>query len=112
MAFYWEVQAVRRFALLLALLAVVLFAGCLAVDTPAKGLIFTNVRGPITTTGGVGEKVGKASATAWFGLVAVGDCSIEAAAKQAGITKIQTIDHHSQSVLGIWGRYTTVVRGE
>ncbi len=58
------------------------------------------------------SKEGRATCTGILGLVAFGDCSIEAAAKDGGITKIESVTNESFSVLGIYTTYTTVVKGE
>jgi hypothetical protein len=44
-------------------------------------------------------------------MVAMGDASIEAAKKQAGISSIASIDHDTFTVLGVYARFCTVVRG-
>ncbi len=47
-----------------------------------------------------------------FGLVATGDASIEAAAKQGGITVIHHVDWEVKNILGIIGTYRCNVYGE
>ena len=89
-----------------------LFTGC-ATPYPT-GLIITDVQMPVTVTGNVGApvKTGTAQATSWFGLVATGDASIEAAKKSGNITKVYHVDWDAYNVLGIYGRYTVTVYGE
>jgi hypothetical protein len=41
----------------------------------------------------------------------VGDASIEAAAKNAGITRIHHVDYQTQSVLGVMADFTVIVYG-
>lgn len=96
-----------------AVAAVVLLGttGCIAVATPAVGLIYTDVKGPIEGEGNIGSKEGKACARSILGLVARGDASIEAAAAQGGIETVTTVSHHTNNVLGIVGKFCTVVRG-
>jgi hypothetical protein len=43
---------------------------------------------------------------------ASGDSSIKAAAANGSITKIEHVDYHTTSVLGIWGKTTVTVYGE
>jgi hypothetical protein len=86
-------------------------SGCIAVWTPAQGLLFTEVRGPIAAQGAIGAKEGKACAQSILGLIAQGDASIAAAAKAGGITNVTTVDHYSRNILGIIGDFCTVVRG-
>ncbi|MCL1971497.1 MAG: TRL-like family protein [Endomicrobia bacterium] len=93
--------------------AVASFSGCMAPMSPVSGLIFMDVKAPLTATSNTkGKKVGKAEAKSYFGLVAMGDASIEAAAKAGGITKISSIDYESKTILGIISTFTTVVYGD
>ncbi len=47
-----------------------------------------------------------------LGLVAVGDCSIDAAKKNGGITKVNHVDMDVMNILGIYGSYKVIVSGE
>ena len=59
------------------------------------------------------NKRGTASAHSVLGLVALGDASIDAAMKQAGITKVHHVDHNVHIVLfGFYAQTTTIVYGE
>ncbi len=88
-----------------------LLAGC-ATPQP-HGVIYTNTVSPITATSNVkGTKIGKATSTSILGLIATGDSSIQAAAKNGGITKISHVDYAANSILGIYGQYTTIVYGQ
>jgi len=90
-----------------------LFTGCIAVHSPAYGMLYTDTKGPVAVNeSAMGSKVGKAQAYSVLALVALGDASIKAAADKAGITKIHSVDHETWSLLGIYGTYTTIVRGE
>jgi len=95
----------------LALVGVTSLTGCIAVSTPAIGVLYTEVKGPIDASGQIGSKEGKACAQAILGLVATGDASIQAAAQAGGIKNISTIDHSTKNILGILGEYCTIVRG-
>jgi hypothetical protein len=44
--------------------------------------------------------------------VAYGDASARTAASNAGISKIQTVDYKTNTVLGVWARSCTQVAGE
>ncbi len=48
----------------------------------------------------------------YFGWVAIGDASISTAARNAGITKVKTVDVHYDSVLGLINTTTTKITGE
>ena len=58
------------------------------------------------------DKVGKSEATNILGLVVVGDCSIEAAMKEAQITKIHHVDFRTETVLTFYAKKITIVYGE
>ena len=103
----------RNIALVLALVAMLLCAGCASVASPVAGGIFLDVKGPIDATANTaGSRQGEAMATSILGLIGQGDASIEAAAANGGITKISSVDHHSWSILGIYSKFTTIVHGD
>jgi len=65
------------------------------------------------TSNPVGNKVGTAKATGFFGILFFNaDASIATAAKNAGITKISTVDIKYNNVLNILTTYETTVTGE
>ncbi len=90
-----------------------LFASGCATAVP-MGAFYTEVSFP----GGVGNgdvsysKVGQSTSNSYFGLVAVGDSSIETAAKNGGIKNIKFVDYKSKNILGFIGDYTTYVYGD
>jgi len=43
---------------------------------------------------------------------AIGDCSIEAAKKNGGITKVNNVDWDANNILGIYGSYKVIVSEE
>ena len=57
-------------------------------------------------------KTGEAKATSILGIIATGDASVAAAAKNGGITKVKTVDVKATSIIGIYATYTVVVTGE
>lgn len=81
-----------------------------SVDGPS-GAWFTEVTDPVTANSTGGSKVGRATATSYCGLIALGDASIAAAKKQGGISSVSSVDRERTSILGIISTYTTVVRG-
>ena len=101
-----------RITLTLLVGLVFLLTGCATIYP--TGAIYTDVQLPVTVTDNAGTpmKTGTAQATSWFGLVATGDASIEAAKKNGDITKVYHVDWDAMSVLGIYGRYTVTVYGE
>ena len=92
-----------------------LFTGCVSVSSPATGAFYTGTKSALMTTGETldesKKKVREATCKAILG-VAVGDCSIETAAKNGGIKKIHHVDSESFNVLWIYGEYKVIVTGE
>lgn len=86
--------------------------GC--ASTLPVGMIMTNIKLPVATTeaGGQPVKVGEASCSSILSMVAKGDCSIETAKKNGGITHVHHIDWHVDNLLGIWATYKVVVYGD
>lgn len=61
----------------------------------------------------LGSKRGQSTGTCYLGVLCFDvDASIQTAAKNAGITKISTVDLKTTNVLNIIITYTTVVTGE
>ena len=94
-------------------LAVMLFGGCAGwVDSPAKGIVFTWVDGPINATSyGQSTLTGDSCAYSILGLVAFGSASINSAKISGKIKEVASVDHETFNILGIVGSYCTVVRG-
>lgn len=95
------------------LFIVVVMSSCAVGKTPIIGAAYTNIKDGLTVTSNTGSsKVGTAKAVGYVGLVATGDASIEAASKQAGITRVQHVDYQTTSILGLYTTYTTIVYGQ
>ncbi len=84
-----------------------------AVMTDAMyGLVYKN-----TKEAGAGfsatapTKIGSATCTSYFGIVALGDCSIYAAAKSAGIRSVSYTDTYTKNILG-YKKLTVRVYGQ
>ncbi|HLI81562.1 MAG TPA: TRL-like family protein [Candidatus Binataceae bacterium] len=95
-------------------LALCSIAGCMNVRTPALGLLYTDVKGPINATSAKTPptKTGTGCDTSILGVVATGDASIASAKNSAGITEVVSVDDASYSLLGgIYGTYCVTVRG-
>lgn len=92
-----------------------IFTGCSFTSSPATGLLYTGTKSALMTTGETldesKKKVGEATCKVILG-VAVGDCSIETAAKNASIKKVHHVDSETFNVLGIYGEYKVIVTGE
>ena len=102
----------KKIGLVIALGAVGMLMGC-ALMLP-MGSLYTKVKVPVTATGnsGVSSKTGEATCISVLALVAVGDCSIDAAKKNGGITKVNHVDWDTENILGIYGKYKVIVSGE
>ena len=88
--------------------------GTLGLNTPgaAGGMVYTDVSGPLLVTSNTSaSKVGEAKSKGVV-CVAWGDSSIKAACANGGITKIQHVDYHVTSVLGVYAETTVTVYGE
>lgn len=89
-----------------------LFSGCAMGVSPVTGVIFTEVSGPLTATTGAAARTGTASCQSFLGAVALGDCSVDAAKKNGGITTVASVDYKTRSILGFYAEVTTIVRGK
>ena len=87
-------------------------AGCASAATPIYGWYAEVKWSTELPNGPVGSKSGEAKAQSILGIVATGDCSIQAAAKAGGITKVMTVEHNTKNIIGLFSEFTTVVTGE
>ncbi len=112
----------RKWALLLAVCVVVsLSLGCAAgyyrtPVQPAGGWAFARLEAPMSTNFDQGAmispKTGMATSESFLGFIALGDASLETAAKNGGISKIHCADYKFENILGLYSKFTTVVHGE
>ncbi|MGA2782708.1 MAG: TRL-like family protein [Smithella sp.] len=104
----------KKFGFVFALGAVGVFMllGC-ATPVPI-GTLYTRVKFPVTATSNssASSKTGEAECISILSWVAIGDCSIEAAKKNGGITKVNNVDWDANNILGIYGSYKVIVSGE
>ncbi|GFO56623.1 TRL family protein [Geomonas sp. Red276] len=87
-----------------------MLSGC-ASSVPV-GALYTELKLPITATSTPGKKEGTAECESILSLVATGDCSIETAKKNGGITRVSAVDWEVKNILGIIGKYKVKVYGE
>src|SRR5262249_33259690 len=100
------IEPMKRFAASLFALSLVTLPGCLYSDT--KLPLDTDLNQTK-----LGAKTGESKAYSILWLVAWGDASTQAAAKQGGITQINHADQANFLVLfGVFARYTTIVYGD
>lgn len=91
--------------------AALLGTGC--VKSPVVGCVYTDVKDGLAVTGNAGSsKVGTAEVKGYVGVVAMGDASIQTAAREAGITRIHHVDYQSKSYVGVYTIYTIIVYGD
>jgi hypothetical protein len=99
------------FLLISIFLFTLVMSGC-ATYLPL-GLVYTGVKGPIAAADCTSySKVGTAEAKSILGIVATGDNSIQTAARNGGIKKIKYVDYEVENILGIVGKYKTIVYGD
>lgn len=96
------------------LAAALLMGGCATVQP--VGVLVTQVKLPNNVADGLvprqNLKKGTAECKSYLALVAMGDASIDMAAKNGGITKIHYVDWDVTNFLGIIGTYNCTVYGE
>lgn len=104
----------KRNVLLLLVVCILAF-GVLGCATPyPMGMLYTEIKSPVAVGSGdiSYNKVGTATSNSYFGLIATGDSSIEAARSNGGIRDIKYVDYKSENILGVIGTYTTTVYGD
>ena len=85
---------------------------CQIVHSPMQGTTFNETKyGNIATEESGATKEGKACGTSILGAFAQGDASIVAAKANGGITKVSSVDHYAKNILGIFGEWCTIVKG-
>ncbi len=104
----------KYITLSLAAIAAALVSGC-ASSVP-KGVFLTDVTLPIAVTSNSRKaeapKVGKSQCKDFFGLIANGDASINAAMRDGNIKTVYYVDWKANNVLGVVGTYECTVYGE
>ncbi|MDN5848372.1 MAG: TRL-like family protein [Nitrococcus sp.] len=78
------------------------------------GSLYTDLKLPVNVTSNTGQplKVGVATCQSILSFVATGDCSIDAARKDGGITEVLYVDWDANNILGIIGNYKLTVYGK
>ena len=107
----------RKLALL-ALVCPLSVTGCVVLgggggQSVPPGCLYTGVTGPIAP--GVSSKrgkMGKACGQNVLGVIGWGDNSISTAQRSAGIEKIASVDYEYTSILGVYAKVCTEVRGD
>jgi len=102
----------RLMWVLLGIALLAFLSGC-ATPYPV-GAWYVDLKLPVAATADPGPctKVGTASSQSILALVAIGDSSIDTAAKNGGITTIHHVDWEAKNILGIIGNYKVTVYGK
>ena len=101
-----------------AVAACVLLGGCGMYEAPVippVALVYTDISAPIDTdmdAQPIGAKVGRASTEQILSIAAWGDASIQAAAANGKITRINHADYHYTNFLGVYSKFTVIVTGD
>ena len=103
----------KYIALSLAAIAAALVSGC--DRSVPSGVLLTEVTLPVAVTSNtckVAPKVGKSQCKDFFGLIATGDASVNAAMRDGNIKTVYYVDWKANNVLGVIGTYECTVYGE
>jgi hypothetical protein len=103
----------RTVTLVFLSLMLLALSGCGFIADGPFGYMYTETETPIALGNAESsEKSGEACVKSFFGMIAVGDASIETAKKNGGISDIYTVNRSNFSVLGMYSKQCTIVRGE
>jgi hypothetical protein len=95
--------------------ALVFCAGCFqAPVVPATGIVYSDFKAPLTSEydgQAIEAKTGEAESASILGLIAYGDCSIEAAAADGGLSTVTHCDYSFFNVMGVYQRFTVIAHG-
>ena len=105
----------KKIGFLICLLSCVAFIGCAGPYT--QGVLFSDYKAPACSPdddGGLnpGLKTGTSQMINYFGLIATGNASIQEAANNGSIKKVNTVEYQYSTILGIINTTTTIVTGE
>ncbi len=92
------------------LLALLFLSGCASYHP--QGAFLTSGKMGVMDNNGPTPKTGKACMKSILGLASTGDASVAVAKANGNISKVSTIDYEVDNILGIYGSYCTVVKGE
>lgn len=105
----------KKAAFFIVLLSVCMLVGCATPYSP--GAWYSKIDVPMCSPDDasglqIGSKTGTSQMVNYVGVVAIGDASIQAAARNGGISKVKTVDVHYDSILGIINTTITKVTGD
>lgn len=102
----------KKAAVILGLTLLLPFIGCAMARTPARGSIYTNTQGAISSGPATDwSKTGESSATSILGIIGEGDASIRRAVQDGNIEEIHHVDYRTKCILGIYCHTVTEAYG-
>jgi hypothetical protein len=107
----------KSIVLVAVLAAASMLSGCASFAFSGRGVAMGGLYAEASanekvTDNALGAKRGESCAASILGLVTTGDASVATAAKNAGITKVGSVDHQFTDILGLYAKYCIVVTGE
>ncbi|TGL63131.1 TRL-like family protein [Leptospira ognonensis] len=84
---------------------------CASTGVGPQSLLYADHTISIYSDGEQGRKQGESCSHSVLGLIAWGDASTQKSQKSAYVNKIKSIDQRSLSILGIYAKLCTVVKG-
>ncbi|WP_281631042.1 TRL-like family protein [Leptospira meyeri] len=84
---------------------------CASSGFGTQGLLYEDQRIGMMETGISGTKEGISCAKSYFGLLALGDASVEMSQKNGNIREITSIELESYNFLGIYAKLCTITKG-
>ena len=105
----------KKMGLFILLMSMCMVVGC--ASPYSQGVIYSKIDVPMCSPDDasglqIGSKTGTSQMVNYCGYVAIGDASVQTAAKNGGITKVKTMDVHFDSILGIINTTTTTITGD
>lgn len=94
--------------------AAAMATGCLSAPFQPPIGLYSEVSAPLSTEGPVqlGSKKGEATSKCILGVVATGDCSLNAAAQNGGLQTIRHVDYRYKNIFGIVQETTVIAYGD
>lgn len=103
----------KKHVIILSSAVALLFSGC--AFRPTQAFVYTDTKAPYMATASTseGDKKGVSErCTNILGLFATGDCSIESAKRNGGISTVSSVDWEGTNILGFYSTGKTVVTGK
>ena len=102
-----------KLVLILSMVTIGLSGCATAITRNGAGIFYTDTSDSVTATDlAQASKEGQACAMNYLGLVSIGNMTVDAAKKAGGIKKVASVDFTQNSILGVYAKSCTIVRGE